>query len=75
VPDPATTALTAAQHCAAVAALNLDLACSKALLDSYQERGDAAGVEGCRQTIRKCVEAVDEHLAFFRDVADPKEAK
>lgn len=69
MPDPATTALTAAQHCAAVAALNLDLAAALALMANYEAAGNAEGAEGCRQTITKAVEAVTEHLSFFRSIS------
>ncbi len=71
MPDPATTALTAAQHCAAVAALNLDLAAVMALMENYQAAGDTEKVEGCRQTINKATEAITEHLAFFREAVKP----
>ncbi len=71
MPDPATTALTAAQHCAAVAALNLDIASAAALRDNYVALGNAEGAEGCRQTIARAVEAVSEHLAFFREAVKP----
>ncbi len=71
MPDPATTALTAAQHCAAVAALNLDLAAAMALMTNYETVGNAEGAEGCRQTVRKALEAVQEHLGFFREAVKP----
>ncbi len=71
MPDPATTALTAAQHCAAVAALNLDIAAAHALMENYRAAGNAEGEEGCRQTIGRAVEAVAEHMAFFREACKP----
>ncbi len=71
MPDPATTALTAAQHCAAVAALNLDIAAAHALMENYRAAGNAEGAEGCRQTINKATEAITEHLLFFREAVKP----
>ncbi len=71
MPDPATTALTAAQHCAAVAALNLDLNAAMALMANYEALGNAEGAEGCRQTVRKAIEAISEHVQFFKEAVKP----
>ncbi len=71
MPDPATTALTAAQHCAAVAALTLDIAAFSALMENYKTAGNAEGVEGSKQMITKATEAISEHLAFFREAVKP----
>jgi hypothetical protein len=69
VPDPTTVALTASQHCAALSALTLDIAAVASLIDVYNAQGNMGAIEGCRQTIRKAVEATEEHLGFFRELA------
>jgi len=56
-------------------ALVTDLAVSVALAAGHEGRGDKSAVEGCRQTVSRAADAIEGHLAFFRELMTPKDGK